>query len=57
MLKNFIEYFKRVKAVARVKYEIEEEVLISFIDEIEQCYEQNYTPRRTVEVIAEYIFK
>lgn len=51
------EYLKKVMAVARAKYDIELDVLLFFSHEIEQCYEQNYTPRRTVEVIANHLFE
>lgn len=50
------EFIKKVLAIAKHKYEIEEEVVLSFIHEIEQCYEQNFTPIRTVEVVANHLF-
>lgn len=53
----FEEYLNKVAKIAEVKYEIEREVLESFILDIELCYEQNYTPRRTVEMVACHLFK
>lgn len=50
------QYFNKVAIIAKVTYEIEENVLLSYIDVIKQCYKQNYTPRRTVEVVAEYLY-
>ena len=50
------EYIDKVIAIAKFKYDMEEEVTLSYIFEIEQCYEQNYTPIRTVEVVANHLF-
>lgn len=50
------EYVNRVAKLAWVMYEIDEDIIEGFMNEIEECYEQNYTPRRTVEVIADFLF-
>lgn len=52
-MQNFID---KVVAIAKFKYEIEEEVTLSFINKIEECYEYNFSPIKTVEVIAEQLF-
>ena len=51
------EFLNKVYTIAKFKYDIEEEVLLSFKYELEQCYKQNFTPRRTVEVIANHLFE
>jgi hypothetical protein len=51
-----LEYLDKVAKICEVKYELDREVVESVINHIEQCYEQNYTPRRTVEVVASLIF-
>lgn len=50
------EYYNRVKKLAKVKYEIEEEVIEAFYDEIVLCSKRGYTPRRTVEYLTKQIF-
>lgn len=50
------EFTKRIVAIAKHKYELEEEVTLSCMWEIEQCFENGFSPIRTVEVIADHIF-
>jgi hypothetical protein len=50
------DYLNKVIKIAEYKYEISEEVLLSFDYELERCYENNFTPIKTVEVIAEHLF-
>jgi len=50
------EYLSKVAKIAQVKYEIEYDVVMSYKWDIEQCYDRNFTPRRTVELIAERLF-
>ena len=52
----FEDYLNKLTVIAQVKYDIEPVVLESFMFEIEQCYKQNFTPRRTVEVVACHLF-
>lgn len=52
----FEEFLAKVLKIAKVKYEIEEEVTESFIFEIEECYKNQYSPRKTVEVVANHLF-
>jgi len=51
------EFLSKVTAIAKQKYEIEDDVLTGFMWEINQCYLQNFTPRRTVEVVACHLFE
>lgn len=51
------EYHARVTKIAKVKYDIETEVLEVYWETIKECYEYNYTPRRTVELIAKHLYK
>lgn len=51
------EYFNRVVKISEVKYDIDRDILENFKDKIEECYKQNYTVRRTVEVIANILFE
>lgn len=50
------EYFDRVVKIAEVKYQLSEDVLENFREDIEECAESGFSIRRTVEVIAEKIF-
>jgi len=50
------EFLDKVIAIAKFKYDMDQEVTESYIVEIEQCYEQNFTPIRTVEVVANHLF-
>jgi hypothetical protein len=50
------DYLRKVQLIAKAKYDLEEEVLEAYIDTVEQCERNNFTPRRTVEFLAELIF-
>ena len=50
------EFIDKVLAVAKHKYELDEEVILGFADELEFCWNNNFGPIRTVEFIAEKIF-
>ena len=54
MLKD--EYVNRVFKIAEVKYDLNEDVMESYLDQIEKCRDNGFTPRKTVEFIAERIF-
>ena len=51
------DYTNLVVMVAEAKYDLERDVVESYEEVIALCYVNNYTPRRTVEVIATDIFK
>ena len=48
-------FYTKVKLISKVKYDLDEEIVETFFDTIEECYENEFTPRRTVEFIAELI--
>lgn len=50
------EFFKRVLKIAQVKYELNQDVLEAYEEEIEQCWHNGFSPIRTVEFIANKIF-
>lgn len=50
------EYVQKVYKIAEVKYELEEEVMEAYMDQIQLCYDNEFTPTRTVDFIAERIF-
>ena len=47
---------KKVAAVAKYKYEIEEDILENFLEDIEWCFNNGFSAIRTVEYIANQIF-
>jgi hypothetical protein len=49
-------FIDKVLIVAEFKYALDEEVVLSFTDEIDFCWDNNFGPVRTVEFIAEKIF-
>lgn len=49
-------FIDKVIAVAKFKYDLDEEVILGFADEIDFCWKQSFGPVRTVEFIAERIF-
>lgn len=51
------KYFNKVILIAKAQYELNEEIVRSFSNEIEKCYKNGFTPRRTVELIAKRLFK
>ena len=51
------DYLDKVIAIAKFKYDIEQEVLESFILEVEQCYKYGYSPIRTAAVVANHLFQ
>lgn len=50
------DFINKVVLICKHKYDLEEEVTLFRIYEIEQCYEQNFTPIRTAAVVADHIF-
>lgn len=56
MWKEMQEYLDKVYKIAWVMYEIDGDILEEYDKTIKTCYERNYTPRRTVEVIATHLF-
>lgn len=50
------EYLQKVQKIAEVKYQLDEDIIEAFYSEIEECFNAGFTPRRTVEVIAEQVF-
>ena len=50
------EFLNKVCKLAYVKYQLDEDIILAYEDEVEQCYTNGFTPRRTVEVIAQEIF-
>jgi hypothetical protein len=49
-------FINKVVAVAKFKYDLDEDVVLGFSDEIEWCWNNAFGPVRTVEFIAEKIF-
>ena len=49
-------WLTRVKLVAEAKYDISSDMLEAYEDVLVECHGLDYTPRRTVEVLATYIF-
>ena len=49
-------YIDRILAVAKHKYDLDEEVVLSFAEEIEWCWKNSFGPIRAVEFIVEKIF-
>ena len=50
------DYINKVIKIAEVRYELNEFVMEAFLDEIEICKNNGFTPIKTVEFIAEKIF-
>jgi hypothetical protein len=50
------EFFQKVCKIAKVKYELNEDVMEAYSEEIDQCWYNGFSPIRTVEFIAEKIF-
>ena len=46
----------KVVAIAKFKYDLDEDVILGFSEEIELCWNNDFSPTRTVEFIAEKIF-
>lgn len=51
------DYIKKVVLLAEWKYEIEKDIIMGYEELIAACYVNNFTARKTVEVIAEDLFK
>jgi len=49
------EFLKKVILIAEVKYDFNEDILEAFLEDIQTCWYNGFTPRRTVEFIAEQI--
>lgn len=50
------EFLIKVAKIAEHKYQLEEDTLEAFADQIEWCFNNGFTPIRTVEYIANQIF-
>lgn len=50
------EYINKVFIIAERKYALNQEVVESFLEQIEKCHDNGFTPIRTVEFIANKIF-
>lgn len=50
------EYLDKVSKIAWVMYEINGDVIEEYLPFIKQCYNNNFTPRRTVETLANDLF-
>jgi hypothetical protein len=50
------DYYNRVVVVANFKYELSRDVLEEYKPQIQQCYDNNFDVRRTVEYLATQIF-
>jgi hypothetical protein len=53
----FESYYKRVVALAKFKYEIEEDIVKQYEELIAACYVNGFTARRVADTMAEDIFK
>ena len=52
----FDEYVNKVFLIADTKYKLEDVIMESYLEQIEKCYNNGFSPIRTVEFIAERIF-
>ena len=50
------EFIKKVFKLAFVKYELNEDVMEAFEEDIDLCWKNDFSPMRTVEFIADKIF-
>ncbi len=50
------DYLIKVIKIAKFKYDLDEEILEAYNEEIELCWKNNFSPSRTVEFIADKIF-
>lgn len=51
-----MSYFDKVVKIAEVKYDLPREVVEVYEIDIRHCEQNGFTPRRTVEYLAEKIF-
>ncbi len=49
-------FIDKVLAVAKFKYDLDEDVVLGYSDELDFCWNNSFGPVRTVELIAEKIF-
>lgn len=49
-------FLKSVVLIAKAKYEIDRDILEDYLETIQNCWDKDYTPRKTVEVIASDLF-
>jgi len=54
MLHKFI---RKVSKIAQVKYDFNEDVIEAYLEDIEDCWNKGFSPRRTVEYLANKIYK
>ena len=57
MMNEYETWLSKVVKVADFKYEISKDVLENYNEELTTCYEQNFSPIRTVEVVASQLFE
>jgi len=50
------DYLNKVLSIAKYKYALDEDIIRGLMHHIEFYYERGYTPRRTVEYLAQLIF-
>lgn len=50
------EYLTKVIKIAEYKYDISYDVLENYLDYIQDCWYNNFTPIRTVEAIANDLY-
>lgn len=50
------DFYKKVLIIAKAKYDLNEDVIEEFIEIIEKCEDNNFSPTRTVEYISNIIF-
>jgi len=50
------DYYNKVLVISKIKYELPEDILEGIKPQIEECYNNGFKPRRTVEYLAMHIF-
>lgn len=49
------DYIKKVMLIAEAKYDFDDVVIEAYLDEIQECWYNGFSARRTVEHIAQLI--
>ena len=49
------DFIKKVCLIAKVKYDFDEVVIEAYLEEVEECWHNGFSARRTVEHIAHLI--
>ena len=50
------EYVQKIIKIAEVKYQLDEEIIYAFMEDIKLCWENGFSPIRVVDKIADRIF-